>query len=276
MEQQSLFGSSGSDSQNTLKENLDRLYYKYCVPSFINTDPIQFVYKFSDDVEKELAGFIASIMAQGRRVDIISKTNELLFKIMRGELRDYILRFDLSNVPEELASFSYFAYRNITGTQLVYIFYSLKLVLVKWNSLKNVFSEMYQRNKSKDNIKDTLADVVEELFSWSSEIPRDVLSLVPNPRKGSACKRMNMFLRWMVRKDQVDTGLWNDIIPTSKLVIPLDFHVSRISRELGLTSRTQDDWITAEEITNKLKEFDPNDPVKYDFAIFGYGVSRSK
>lgn len=276
MEQQNLFGSSNLGSQNSLKERLDKLYYKYCVPSFINTDPIQFVYKFDDEVERELAGFIASMMAQGRRENIISKTNELLFKIMRGELRNYILKFDLSNIPDDLARFNYFAYRNITGTQLAYIFHSLKLILKKWSSLKNIFGEMYQRNSSKDNVKDTIAGVVEELFGWSSEIPQDVLSLVPNPKRGSACKRVNMFLRWMVRKDKVDTGLWNDIIPTSKLIIPLDFHVSKISRELGLTSRAQDDWATAEEITNKLKEFDPNDPVKYDFAIFGYGVSKGK
>ncbi|MCX8029481.1 MAG: TIGR02757 family protein [Brevinematales bacterium] len=266
----SLFPNYDSD----IKKKLDELYTKYCVPEFIDKDPIQFIYKFDDEKEKELAGFIASIMAQGKRKNIIQKTRELIFDLIGANIYDYILNFDLDKITPNLAEFSYFAYRNITGIQIAYILFSLKLVLKKWKSLKNLFFEIEKKNKNKPNVKDTIEGVVEELFGWSPKIPHEVLSLVPSPKRGSACKRINMFLRWMVRKDNVDSGLWKDIIPTRKLIIPLDFHVSKISRELGLTKRQQDDWITAEEITNKLKEFDPEDPVKYDFAIFGYGVNK--
>ncbi len=259
--------------KSDLKKYLDDLYEKYCVQSFIKSDPVQFVYSFSDYRDREISGFLASIMAQGRRYNIISKTKELLFNIMGGEPFRYILNFDFEKIGR-LKDFSYFAYRNITGVQIAYIFQSLKIVLTKWGSLKNLFYQMYTKNANYRNVKFLLIDVVDEIFSWNNKIPGEVLSLVPSPIKGSACKRLNMFLRWMVRKDNVDSGLWNDIIPTSKLVIPLDFHVSRISRELNLTNRSQDDWITAEEITEKLKELDPNDPVKYDFAIFGYGVNK--
>ncbi|MFN4245553.1 MAG: TIGR02757 family protein [Brevinematia bacterium] len=259
--------------EDNLKEYLDKLYEKYCVPEFIKSDPIQFVYVFDDNMNKEISGFLASVMSQGKRKNIISKTKELIFDVMGGDPLNYILKFDFQRIGK-LEGFSYFSYRNITGLQLAYIINSLKYVLNKWGSLKNLFYEMYKKNSWYMNIKFALIDVVYEMFSWSNKIPSDVSSLVPNPSRGSACKRLNMFLRWMVRKDKVDTGLWNDIIPTSKLVIPLDFHVSKISRELNLTKRSQDDWITAEEITEKLKVFDPNDPVKYDFAIFGYGVNK--
>lgn len=262
------------DQYNPLKTKLDELYFKYATPKFIEKDPILFVYKFEDNKDREVAGFIASTLAQGKRSNIISKTNEVIFSIMKGEPYEYLLKFDFDRIPEDLKSFSYFAYRNITGEHLSFVFYSLKLVLKKYKTLKNFFYEFYSKTSNSKNVKDMLIRVVDELFSWDNNIPLEVSSLVPNPKKGSACKRINMFLRWMVRKDNVDSGLWNDIIPTSKLIIPLDFHVSKIARELGLTNRSQDDWITAEEITENLKKFDSNDPVKYDLAIFGYGVNK--
>lgn len=256
-----------------LKENLDLLYTRYCITDFIKHDPIQFVYKFDDERDREIAGFVSSIIAQGKRKNIISKSNELIVEIMK-EPFNFVKSFDIDRIPKELMSFTYFAYRNITGFQLSFIFDSLKKLIQRYSSLKGAFYEKYSRHRSENNVKSVLIDFVDEFFD--KKVSSDVASLVPNPRKGSACKRLNMFLRWMVRKDKVDTGLWSDIIPTSKLIIPLDFHVSKISRELGLTSRSQDDWITAEEITEKLKEFDPNDPVKYDFAIFGYGVNKGR
>jgi len=117
---------------------------------------------------------------------------------------------------------------------------------------------------------------VKEILSFNpppklNGIPKSVNGLLPDPEKNSPCKRLNMFLRWMVRKDSVDVGLWSEI-DKAKLIIPLDTHVSKISRALGLTQRKTDSWKTAEEITFNLKKFDPQDPVKYDFAIFGLGI----
>jgi uncharacterized protein (TIGR02757 family) len=256
------------------KELLDSLYQKFATEKFIHSDPIQFVYKFDNPKDKEIAGFIASTLAQGKRVNIISKVNEILFSIMKGTPYDYLMTFDPNNPSQELKSFSYFAYRVINGEHLLYIFSALKNIIKKYENLKNAFYEYSRRNINSKNVREILTDFVDEFFINFTRVPLEVSSLVPNPRKGSACKRLNMFLRWMVRKDKVDTGLWNDIIPTSKLIIPLDFHVSKIAREMGLTERKQDDWTTAEEITENLKKFDPEDPVKYDLAIFGYGVSR--
>ncbi|MGB9621015.1 MAG: TIGR02757 family protein [Brevinematia bacterium] len=256
-----------------LKDNLDYFYLKYSTKSFINSDPVQFVYKFDNERDREIAGFVASILSQGKRKNIISKCNELIIGIMK-EPFDFVKNFDIDNIPKELYNFSYFAYRNIEAIHISVILSSLKKIISKYSSLKNIFYEKQKLHKGDSNVKNILIDFVDEFFD--GKVSSEISSLVPSPRKGSACKRMNMFLRWMVRKDQVDSGLWSDIIPSSKLVIPLDFHVSKISRELGLTNRSQDDWITAEEITEKLKMFDPNDPVKYDFAIFGYGVNRGK
>jgi len=256
------------------KELLDSLYQKFATEKFIHSDPIQFVYKFDDPKDREIAGFIASTLAQGKRVNIINKSNEILFGIMKGNPYDYLMEFDSNNTPQELKNFSYFAYRVINGEHIVYLFISLKNIIKKYGNLKNAFYEYSRKNINSKNVREILTDFVDEFFITLPKVPLEVSSLVPNPRKGSACKRLNMFLRWMVRKDKVDTGLWNDIIPTSKLIIPLDFHVSKIAKEMGLTERKQDDWITAEEITENLKKFDLEDPVKYDLAIFGYGVSR--
>lgn len=267
---------SGKYTSEELKSILDTLYEAYCTQEFINSDPIQFVYKFSEEEDMEIVGFVASVMAQGRREIMIRKINELIFSVMRGEPRDYIENFDIDKLPKDLENFRYSAYREIKGKDIGYVLYSLKAVLRKWNRLKNLFDSMQKKTKNYRNVRELLIFSVDEIFSWTNRIPQEVVFLVPTPRKGSACKRLNMFLRWMVRKDKVDVGIWNDIIPTSKLIIPLDYHVAKISRELGLTRRHQNDWLTAEEITENLKELDPNDPVKYDIAIFGYGVSASK
>ncbi len=257
------------------KELLDFLYQKFATEKFIHSDPIQFVYKFDDPKDKEIAGFIASTLAQGKRVNIINKVNEVLFDIMKGiPPYEYLKKLDPNNPPQALKNFSYFAYRLIEGKHLLYILSGLKNIIDKYGNLKNAFYEYSRKNINSKNVREILSDFVDELFMNFTKVPTEISSLVPNPRKGSACKRLNMFLRWMVRKDKVDTGLWNDIIPTSKLIIPLDFHVSKIAREMGLTERKQDDWTTAEEITENLKKFDFEDPVKYDLAIFGYGVNR--
>lgn len=279
MEENSLFGPDWPNSKqetnsNKLKKKLDYLYELYCTPEFILSDPIQFVYRFSEERDKEVAGFIASVMSQGKREKIISKTEELLFNVMKGTPYEYTINFDIDSLPDKLRNFSYFAYRNILGEEIGYVIYSVGKVLRRWGSLKNLFYEAYQNNKGSKNVREILIYVVDKMLGWNNSLSSAIYSLIPTPKRGSACKRLNMFLRWMVRKDRVDTGLWSDVIPTSLLVIPLDFHVLRVSREFGLTKRNQNDWLTAEEITEKLKEFDPMDPVKYDFAIFGYGVTR--
>ncbi len=260
-----------------LKDKLDYLYFKFANEEFIKADPIQFVYKFEERSDKEIAGFVASILAQGKRENLIPKISQVLFQIMRGEPYNYIKNFDIEKERGNIQSFRYFGYHLITGEDLGFIFLHLSSIIRKYGSIGELIYEVSKKNSHSKSVREILIDFVSEFFSGvHSKIPRKISALVPSPANGSACKRLNMFLRWMVRKDRVDVGLWHQIVPTSKLIIPLDFHVAKISRELNLTQRKQNDWITAEEITEKLKMFDSEDPVKYDIALFGLGIERKK
>ncbi len=257
----------------SLKDYLDWLFTKYNTPDFINSDPIKFVHRFSNPQDMEIAGFIASLLAMGNR-KIILLSNEKLFDLMENKPYEFILNFDPFWYEKSLSNFVHFAYRNIEGKDLLVIFYLLKQTLEKYGSLKNLFLKYYDEKQT--TIKQALSGFVKEILSFDpppklNDIPKSVNGLLPDPEKNSPCKRLNMFLRWMVRKDLVDVGLWGEI-DRSKLIIPLDTHVSKISRALGLTQRKTDSWKTAEEITFNLKKFDPQDPVKYDFAIFGLGI----
>jgi uncharacterized protein (TIGR02757 family) len=256
-----------------LKDYLDWLFKKYNTPDFINSDPIKFAHRFKNPQDIEVAGFIASTLAMGNR-KIILLSNEHLFDLIGDKPYEFILEFDPFWYEKALNNFVHFAYRNIEGKDLLVIFYLLKQALRKYGSLKNLFLKYY--DEKQPTIKQALSGFVKEIFSFDpppkfNGIPESVKGLIPDPEKNSACKRLNMFLRWMVRKDSVDFGLWEEV-DKSKLIIPLDTHVSKISRALGLTQRKTDSWKTAEEITFNLKKFDPSDPVKYDFAIFGLGV----
>lgn len=266
--------------KSKLHAYLDTLVDKYKNPDFIKNDPIRFPHRYKDPKDIEIMAFIAAMMAQGKRTKIVENL-EKIEKLMNNDPYNFIYNFDYETDSPKFDSFSHFAYRNILGKEIVCIFYLLKQVLHKYGSLKNLFLEGLDINKQK-NVKQALIHFTNVIFSMEpppnpdmNPIPNTVKALLPNPEKGSACKRLNMFLRWVVRKDDVDLGLWTEV-PASMLLIPLDFHVSKISRDLGLTSRKQDDWKTAEEITNKLKEFDPEDPSKYDFAIFGTGIAGEK
>jgi uncharacterized protein (TIGR02757 family) len=146
--------------------------------------------------------------------------------------------------------------------------------LKEYESLENIFLKDYSINSN--NIKQTLTSFVKVLYGYIphyTESTKGIRHLIPNPENGSACKRLNLFLKWMVRKGSVDLNIWKNV-STSDLIIPLDTHVARVSRNIGLTERKADDWITASQITEKLKKFDPKDPAKYDFAIFGAGIAR--
>lgn len=258
-----------------LKEKLDYLYLKFANEDFVRADPIQFVYKFEERRDKEIAGFIASMLAQGKRKSFMPKISQILFQIMGGEPYNYIRNFNLEKENLKIQSFQYFGYQLIRGDDLGIIFLNLKMIIRKYGGIGELIYEIYKKNGNSKNVKEVLIDFVSEFFSVG-KISSRISALVPSPANGSACKRLNMFLRWMVRKDKVDVGLWHQVIPTSKLVIPLDFHVARISREFGLAQRKQNDWITAEEVTERLKMFDSEDPVKYDIALFGFGVERKK
>ncbi len=264
--------------KSNLHNYLDAMVEKYKIPEFITNDPLRFGYRYTNFKDQEVMCFIAAMMSQGKRTSIVTSL-EKLENMMDKSPYKFVTEFDFDIHAERFKDFNHFAYKNIPGTDIVAIIFLLKQVLNQYGSIKNLFLEGLDPSKQK-NVKEALIYFTEKIFSFAPppdmlEIPSRIKSLLPNPNKGSACKRLNMFLRWVVRKDNVDIGIWSEV-PTSMLLIPLDFHVSKLSRELGLTSRKQDDWKTAEEITERLKQFDPNDPAKYDFAIFGMGIAGER
>jgi uncharacterized protein (TIGR02757 family) len=245
------------------KNELDNLVEKYEVLDFIKNDPIQFPHRFENKKDIELAGFIASLLAYGSRVQFIKKLDEL-FGIMQNEPLNFVQNFDAKMIET-------FNYRFGKPQDFIVIFQLLKSLYNKSNGLEELFS--YGKNQGR------MFEVVVDYFyngvlNYKNAVGQGFYHMIPNPRNGGAMKRMCMFLRWMVRKAPVDLGLWNFIKP-SELYIPLDVHVGRISREMGLLKRNANDFKSVVELTEKLKELCPEDPVKYDFAMFGLGVDKN-
>ncbi len=248
----------------SLKQELDNLREKFETVDFIKDDPVQFPHLFKSDPKNlELMAFIASIFAFGKREAFISKLN-LLLEIMKFDPYNFILNFDKNE--EKLNGFIYRFYKD---EDIKSLFYVLSEIIKTKKSLGNFFFE----NKDKDTRK-LLQNIYDEIYNSKFFIKtQGFLFMISNPRKNGANKRMNMFLRWMTRKPPVDFGIW-DFLDTKDLIIPLDVHVSNTARQLGLLDRKQNDYISAWSLTQKLKEFDPVDPVKYDFALFGAGVNK--
>ncbi len=245
-----------------IKSYLDELVLKYETPDFIKDDPIQFMHSLTKKEDVEIAGFLASIFAYGKREVFIKKLN-ILFQKMNKEPLRFVLDFCANN-----KCLNDFDYRFSSGVDIVQIMLILKELYESGKDLESLFASGYD-----GNIQNSLQGVVDYFYSRVSlPVTPGFYHLLPNPSKGSACKRLNMLLRWMVRDGCVDLGIWN-FIDKSELLIPLDVHVARVSRNLGILKRNQNDFKAVIELTNVLKTFDPKDPVKYDFAMFGYGVN---
>ncbi len=249
-----------------IKEYLDDLVKTYEVPAFIGDDPVQFPHRYQKKEDIEIAAFIASVFAYGKREAFISKLN-ILFERMGDKPYEFVVNFDEnSTVVDDID------YRFSVGIDLKQIIIILKKLYNEGRSLEALFAYGWEQSKDVG----AMLQVVVDYFYSNVTLPvtKGFYHLLPNPSKKSACKRLNMFLRWMVRKSSVDLGVWA-FMPKSELLIPLDVHVAKISRQLGLLSRNQNDYLAVIELTGQLKKFDPSDPVKYDFAMFGYGVSYS-
>ena len=244
------------------KTEIDKLVKKYETKEFIYNDPIGIPYKFQDKKDKELIGFIASLVAYGRREIFIKKLNQFI-EITQNEPYNFIQNFE----PKILGDFNY---RFGKPEDFAQIFEILKNLYKNDGGLEELFKYGYN-----NAIKSNMFIPVTDYFYSRAKNPEAMgfKFMIPDARKGSAMKRMCMYLRWMVRKGEVDFGIWN-FMPASKLLIPLDTHVARISREMGLLKRCANDFKSVIELTENLKRFDPKDPVKYDFAIFGYGVNH--
>ncbi len=249
-----------------VKPFLDAKVEQYNQPGFITNDPISIPHRFSKKQDIEIAAFFAALLAWGQRITIINKTNSLL-SLMDNSPHDFLLHHRLN----DLKRFEKFKHRTFNPTDTLYFIEFLSQFYKKHQSLEEAF------------ITDSSAETVEKnlihfhhLFFSLPDFPERTMKHVSTPERKSACKRINMFLRWMVRNDNrgVDFGIWKQI-STSQLVCPCDVHVERVARKLKLIKRKQMNWETALELTANLRKLDPIDPVKYDFALFGLGVEEN-
>ncbi|MEQ8473187.1 MAG: TIGR02757 family protein [Marinoscillum sp.] len=250
-----------------LKPFLDQKVAQYNQPGFIENDPIVIPHGYSSQQDIEIAGFVAAILAWGQRVTIIRKCKEF-FQMMDNAPYDFIL----NHQEEDLKPFLEFKHRTFNATDALYFIEFFRTHYLVYDSLEDAF--LVRGDLKSPNTEHHLIGFFEQFFALPDH-PRRTYKHIPNPMRKSACKRISMFLRWMVRSDDqgVDFGLWGRIKP-SQLVCPCDLHVDRVGRKLGLITRRQTDWTTAIELTENLKRLDPEDPVKYDFALFGLGVEE--
>ncbi len=251
------------------KEILDFYYKKYNTTEFIKDDPISIPHRFSKKEDIEISAFWTSVIAWGRR-NMIMKNATRLFDLMDNAPYDFIV----NHQEKDREKFLDFKHRTFQPTDTMYFLEFLQWYYRNDESLENAFSDYL---KPEDNSIEPALVGFHNLFFSLKDAPHRTKKHIPTPLRKSTCKKLNMFLRWMVRKDDngVDFGIWKNIKP-SQLMIPIDVHVDRIARQLGLLTRKQRDWKAVEEVTANLKLYDADDPVKYDFALFGYGVMESK
>ncbi len=246
-----------------LKDFLDEKYAFYNRPEFIESDPIQIPHSFTLKEDIEIAAFLAAAIAWGRRSMIIKKAVDLM-----GLLENNPYDFLMNATEKDLKRFLNFQYRTFKEGDARYFILSLQNIYRNHGGLQALFEKAFFETNS---IKEALIRFRVVFLSMHPE--QRTLKHVADVGRGSAAKRLNMFLRWMVRTDNkgVDFGLWKNI-PSSALMIPLDVHTGNVARKLGLLERKQNDWRAVEEMTGRLREMDSDDPVKYDFALFGLGV----
>jgi uncharacterized protein (TIGR02757 family) len=254
------------EATSDVKLFLDEMVKKYNRKDFIDNDPIQIPHLFSKKQDIEIAGFFAATLAWGQRKTIINKCKELL-----GMMDNCPCDFILHHHEKDLKPFLNFKHRTFNATDTLYYIAFLHWFYKSHNSLEVAF----QVSTDLETVEVGLTHFHQLFFSLDNH-PQRTKKHLPTPERKSTCKRMNMFLRWMVRNDNtgVDFGIWSAIRP-SQLVCPCDVHVDRVARKLKLIKRKQTDWQTALELTANLRKFDPYDPVKYDFALFGLGIERS-
>ncbi len=248
----------------TLKRFLDEKVQMYNNPAFIDTDPVSVPRHFTKKEDIEIAGFLAATIAWGQRVTIINNANRLM-AWMGHVPHDFILNFS----DADLKPFRKFVHRTFNGIDCEYFMWSLKNIYQNHGGLEQLFCNGFSTEER--NVRKSIQLFRERFFELDH--PARTGKHIANPEKKASAKRINMFLRWMVRKDDqgVDFGIWKSIRP-NQLICPLDVHSAKVARKLGLLDRKINDWQAAEELTGNLRKLDTEDPVKYDFALFGLGI----
>ncbi len=256
-----------------LKNRLDTLYRTYDFGGSVERDPIRFPKMYKKKRDMEASGLIAAVMAYGK-VTLFMPVVERVLGLMGKSPAAYIDDLNLKDARKALAGVRY---RFQRPEDILALLYSISRITRKRGSIGKAF--MGHFSKADLDTGSALAGLVEEFLDVdTSKVygtkgkPAGFLQLFPSPKAGSACKRLNLYLRWMVRNTDIDLGIWKGVAP-SKLIIPLDAHIGRVSRCLGFTNRKANDWKAAVEITKALKTFDPEDPLKYDFALCHRGIA---
>jgi uncharacterized protein (TIGR02757 family) len=248
-----------------MKQFLEEKYLLYNNPSFIECDPISIPHSFSEQRDREISGFITATIAWGRR-DLILRSARHLINLMDNTPYDFII----TSGRKDLERFRKFVHRTFNGTDCTYFLSGIKNIYNSHDSMEDLIVEGIDSGGS---LKEGISNLRSHFFSLPHSDRTE--KHFADVKRGAAGKRLNMFLRWMIRKDNrgVDFGMWKRVDP-SMLFIPLDLHSGNTARRLGLLSRKINDWKAVEELTSVLREFDPADPVKYDFALFGLGVNE--
>ena len=249
---------------DALQQFLDRKLKEYNQPSFVPDDPISIPHGFRDKQDTEIAAFFTAVFSWGNRTTIIRKSRELM-QLMDNAPHQFILH----HTERDLRTLLSFKHRTFNSTDLLYFIEFFRYHYTRYDSLEDAF---LLGNDPEWNAEDALTAFHHYFFSLES-IPPRTRKHIATPERNSSCKRLNMFLRWMVRKDNngVDFGIW-ERIPARSLICPLDLHVARVAKRFGLLTRTPTDWTAAVELTGRLALLDPLDPVKYDLALFSLGA----
>jgi uncharacterized protein (TIGR02757 family) len=247
--------------KEALKKTLDEAFSRHASEVFVKDDPVKIPHCYSRKEDIEIAGFLTATIAWGNRKSIITNANRIM-EIMENSPYEYVIT---QNHEEQLHNF---VHRTFNASDLQFFLIALKNIYENHGGLEKVFTTGY-------NITNSVMDAISyfRMIFLSMEHEQRSEKHISNPASGSAAKRINMFLRWMVRhnKEGIDFGIWKGI-PTSELICPLDVHSGKVARNLGLLNRNANDKKSAELLTAALREFDANDPVKYDLALFGMGV----
>lgn len=248
-----------------LKVYLDRINDSVEQPEYILSDPVQFIHAFENKKDIEIAGFLAALMAWGRRDIVINKVDDLLQR-MNYKPFEFITHYN----QDDYSTLKGFKHRTFKPIDIHGLIFALQNIYQDYDDLEEFWSECYQTGKRED--RSVLAVFHDKFFTLSPELNSRTRKHVSNPENGSTCKRLCMFLRWMIRKNSsVDIGIWNFMDP-SALQIPFDVHVARQARRYGLVTRRSNDWKAVTELTDTLKMMSPDDPVRYDFSLFGLGA----
>lgn len=274
------------ESNSRIYDFLEQIVKKYNRKDYLDTDPVSIVHKIKGEKSRETAAFISSVFAFGNVKTIKASILKVLHP-MGNNVYDFIKHYEklqhesLLNSKKSQRSklylFQGIGHRFIKGNDISCLVNTLHFVLKEYGSIENLFMQYFTKENNLRKSLKVFTKNIREIYCRNNSdfCERTLRFMLPSPEKGSACKRMNLFLRWMVRKDEIDFGIWKGI-KKNELIIPLDTHIARLSKSLGFTKRKTLGWNMANEITENLKKFDPLDPLKYDFALTRIGMLKSR